>query len=412
MTDTTSNLVCGMPTTTNGMTAAGRDVPGRWAPTLRTTVLLVLAGVLVVGQMYTVVALYGPMALTFHVAPTAVTWTSTAFGFAYAVGFLVAGPLSDRFGSRAMITGCLAATALTTALVPIAHDLTTAVVLRVLQGLTAAMFAPGAYAYVATRIRPDRRAMTLSFVSSSLLAAAVIMQVAAQVIAEAASWQDVFLLSVPLFALLAVAARFVLLPTVTEHRTSIMTAFGVMPKLVSRPRLATLYLATSTLLGGFVAIYTAVSLVGPSSVADDPASLLALRASSLPAMVVIPLLAPVLARLAPLVRVIIGLGAAALAAVAVALMAGSPIALALGLLVFVAAVALAAPALVQVISGEAGPNGGSATALYAFAMFAGGSIGGQLVGAFTDMGFSGITFCIAGLLGAGTVLAVASARRR
>ncbi|MGI5255608.1 MFS transporter [Actinacidiphila glaucinigra] len=400
-----------MPTTTDAVTA-GRDAREEWAPALRTTVLLVLAGVLVVGQMYTVVALYEPMAHTFHVTPTTVTWTSTAFGFAYAVGFLVAGPPSDRLGARTMITFCLAATALTTALVPLAHNLGTAVVLRVLQGLTAAMFAPAAYAYVSTRIRPRRRAMALSFLSSSLLAAAVIMQIAAQVIAEAFSWQDVFLLSVPLFALLAVAARFVLLPTGTERRTSIKTAFGVMPQLVTRPRLATLYLATSTLLAGFVAIYTALSLTGPSSVAGNPAHLLALRASSLPAMVVIPLLAPVLARLTALTRVITGLGSAALSAIAVAMLSGSPIALALGLLVFVAAITLAAPALVQVISGEAGPNGGSATALYAFAMFAGGSIGGQLVGVLAGMGFSGITLSIAGLLGAGTALAAASARRR
>ncbi|MEU9014539.1 hypothetical protein AB0D12_33245 [Streptomyces sp. NPDC048479] len=49
-------------------------------------------------QMYAVLALLHPMATSFGAAPGPATWTATAFGFAYAVGFLLAGPLSDRFG--------------------------------------------------------------------------------------------------------------------------------------------------------------------------------------------------------------------------------------------------------------------------------------------------------------------------
>ncbi|MFD9220221.1 hypothetical protein ACFWDI_09450 [Streptomyces sp. NPDC060064] len=66
------------------------------------------------GQMYTVLALLHPMATSFGTTPCQDTWTATAFGFAYAAGFLLADPLSDRYRSCAVITaGLVAATAAT-----------------------------------------------------------------------------------------------------------------------------------------------------------------------------------------------------------------------------------------------------------------------------------------------------------
>ncbi|WP_327328110.1 MFS transporter [Streptomyces sp. NBC_01210] len=79
------------------------------------------------GQMYTVLALLHPMAASFGTTPGQATWTATAFGFAHATGFLLAGPLSDRFGSRAVITARLvaasAATAGTSCPEPLGHPL-------------------------------------------------------------------------------------------------------------------------------------------------------------------------------------------------------------------------------------------------------------------------------------------------
>ncbi|KUN72542.1 hypothetical protein AQJ46_11960 [Streptomyces canus] len=92
------------------------DQPPTWAPAAPTIALLTALGVLMVGQMYTVLALLHPMATALGTTPEQVTWAATAFGFAYAGGFLLAGPLSDRYGSRAVITaGLVAATAATLA---------------------------------------------------------------------------------------------------------------------------------------------------------------------------------------------------------------------------------------------------------------------------------------------------------
>lgn len=68
------------------------DQPPSWAPAAATIALLTALGVLMVGQMYTVLALLHPMATALGTTPEQVTWTATAFGFAYAAGFLLAGP--------------------------------------------------------------------------------------------------------------------------------------------------------------------------------------------------------------------------------------------------------------------------------------------------------------------------------
>ncbi|CAM5437545.1 MFS transporter [Streptomyces griseomycini] len=87
-----------------------------------TTVLLTALGVLMAGQMHTVPALLHPMATALGTTPRQATWTATASGFAYAAGLLLAGPLSDRYGPRAVITTGLVAAATSTTAVSVAPD--------------------------------------------------------------------------------------------------------------------------------------------------------------------------------------------------------------------------------------------------------------------------------------------------
>src|SRR5690348_16315383 len=145
------------PTTSPRHTAKSStpQQPPGWAPAAPTTVLLTVLGVLMVGQMYTVLALLHPMATALGTTPGQATWAATAFGFAYAAGFLLCGPLSDCYGPRAVITAGLVAAAASTAAVSAAPNLPTAIALRSLQGLTAATFAPSALSYVVHHIAPQ-----------------------------------------------------------------------------------------------------------------------------------------------------------------------------------------------------------------------------------------------------------------
>ncbi|WP_190094800.1 MFS transporter [Streptomyces melanogenes] len=383
-----------------------------WSPTGPTTALLTGAGILVVGQMYIVLPLFGPMSHSFGASAGSMTWMATGFGLAYAAGFLFSGPLSDRYGPRQVILVGLLATTLTTALVATAPNLATGLALRALQGVTASSFAPAAFSYIATRVAPERRAVALSCVTSGFLAAAVLMQVGAQSMNTLAGWRSAFLVCAPLLALAALCTTKALKPAAGNRAASVSAAFAAMPKLLANPRLLCLYAATATLLGGFVALYTAVSLAGPAAIVGDPAALLGLRASALPAMIAVPLGTSALSRIPTRLRLPAALLLAALAALTASVTGHSVLALGSVLLVLVAGIAIAAPALVAAIGAEGGPARGAAVALYACAMFIGASLGPQLANALAHRGFSGITPVVAATFAGGALLSGLALRDR
>jgi predicted MFS family arabinose efflux permease len=366
-----------------------------------------------VGQMYTVLALLHPMATTLGAAAGQVTWTATAFGFAYAVGFLLAGPLSDRYGSRAVITAGLVAATVATLAVSAAPDLTWAIALRTLQGLTTATFAPSALSYVVHHIAPQRRGTALTCITSGMFAAAVLLQIGAQAVAAGLGWRAVFWLSAVLMALSLIPVRRVLRPTL-RHRSGggLRQAFAAMPRLLGRPRRVALYLSTVALMSSFVAVYTAVAIAGPSSIAGNSSAILALRASALPALVAVPVLAPVLQRLAAPLRAVLAFALAAAAVAAGSFLGAHTVPLALALLLFVAAVAAAAPAVVETINAGAPHARGAAVALYGCSMFIGASLGPQLTGALTGLGFGGILRVVAAALVLGVLLALPALRHQ
>ncbi|MEU3340615.1 MFS transporter [Streptomyces sp. NPDC006668] len=397
------------PTTTPRHTAKSStpDQPPGWAPAAPTTLLLTALGVLMVGQMYTVLALLHPMATALGTTPGQATWTATAFGFAYAAGFLLSGPLSDRYGPRTVITAGLVAATVSTAAVTAAPDLPTAIALRSLQGLTAATFAPSALSYVVHHIGPQRRGTALTCITSGMLAAAVVMQIGAQAVAAGLGWRAVFWVGAALMALSLIPVRRVLRPT-PRHGTGagLLQAFAAVPRLLRRPRLSAVYLSTVALMSAFVALYTAVAIAGPPSIAGNSFAILALRASALPALVAVPLLAPVLQRLTAPLRVVLAFALAALAVAAGSFLGGHTVPLAIALLLFMAAVAAAAPAVVETVNANAPQARGAAVALYGCSMFIGASLGPQLTGALIGLGFGGILFVIAAVLVLGVLLAL------
>ncbi|WP_338037820.1 MFS transporter [Nocardiopsis halotolerans] len=364
-----------------------------------------MAGMMVVGQLYTVIPLFALMAADWGSGSSAVAWTATAFATAYAVGFLFAGPAADRFGPRRTIVAGLTVTAMVTALVPLASSLGAALVLRAVQGLVAAAFAPSAFAYIASRVDPNRRVTAITWLTSSFLAAAVLGQFAAQAIGQAAGWETVFFVSGVALALGAVGLWLVLRADGAVGKTTVADAFAAMAGLLGNGRLLLLYGVTLTVLTGFVGVYSGLQVAGPPSLAGDAGALLALRASALPAMLAIPLLTPWLARIGPERRVALSLGAAALLLLVCAFLTGG-VAIGACLFVFVAGIAVAAPGLVQAIGARAGAARGSAVALYTFFLFVGAGLGPQLATLIAGFGFPAVSVAAAAILAVGALLAL------
>ncbi|MGX2993373.1 MFS transporter [Streptomyces sp. JNUCC 64] len=378
--------------------------------------VLCAVGVLVVGQLYTVLPVLPDLAHSWSTTTAAAGWATTSFGLGYAAGFLLSGPLSDRFGRRRVIVAGLLLTALATAAVALAPGLVTGCAARTAQGLAAAAFAPAAFAYLAERVEPSWQAVAVTWLTSSFLAAGVLGQVFSQSVAGAWGWRAVFLVCAVAMVGAAALTRAVLLPDRSPAAVSAPDAYRAMGRLLTRRSTALLLLAALTPLGGFVAVYTALQTTGPAALADRPDAMLLLRAGALPAMLLVPLVTPLLARLPAERRVVGALSLAGAVSGVTALLASEgdgpdPLVLGLLLAVFVFAVAVTAPALVEAVGSRAGPARGAAVALYTFALFTGASLGPPLATAVAD-DFATAAVVVAGVLCAGAATAALAVSRR
>ena len=375
---------------------------------------LAVTGTLVVGQLYAILPVLGPVAADWGTDDSTAAWAVTAFAIAYAAGFLVWGPAADRCGPRRVILLGIPATALLTLMVPLAPAAAPGLALRALQGFAAASFAPAAFGYIATHIPVRRRVTAITWLTTCFLASTVIGQLAAQAVGQAAGWRWVFFAGAACLAAAALLLRLVLAPDQTPADTA-SQAPGTIASLLRTPGLPALYGTTATVLFGLVAVYSGLELAGPDGPAPDgPApdtgALLAMRAGGLPVMFAVPLLSGVLAGFTPKARIRASLAGAALCAALLAPLAGTgPLATGVLLAVLAGCVTVASPALVQAIGERA--KGAGATALYTFVLFIGAGTGPQLAAALSAGGFTTVALGASAVLALGCALSLIPPRR-
>lgn len=377
------------------------------APTAPTLVAASLAALLAVSQFYVVIPMFDRLADDWTADIDSVTWTQTVFGLAYSAGFLLWGWATDRYGPRRVMVLGLSITVVTTALVPLATTIETGLALRAVQGLTTAAFAPAAFTYLGTRITPRHRPLALTVLTSSFFAASVVGQVGAQALLGEDGWRRVFIVSSIAFAIMAALLAWTVLPDEPQEHPA-APVWTAMLAMVRRRPIPLLLPAVLTIMGSFVAVYTAVELSG---VLADPDDLLWLRAGSLPAMVLVPFVAPLFARLAPTTRLATSLAVAAALTAVLAIPAAQTL-LGYGLVLFalVLAIGTAAPSAVEAIMAHHGGAPGAATSLYVFTLFVGASLGSQ-ASAAVGGGLSATALVATALLAMGVLLTLAAARQ-
>ncbi|MEB4613686.1 MFS transporter, partial [Leucobacter sp. M11] len=223
---------------------------------------LALLALLVLSQFYGALVL-GPAAVAeLDGGPGSAGLIQSVFGISYAAGFLVWGPLVDRFGATRMLLLGLAVLAVTTGLVALAPGLPWLIAARIAQGAAAASFAPAAFAHVGAHLPPPARAAAITVFTSAFLAAAVLGQVAAQAVAEALSWRWFFGGSAILLAAALVVA-------VTRLRAdgplgpAPASPLRTLLRLLGSGAIPPLLLATLAILGPFTAVYAALGQAGP-----------------------------------------------------------------------------------------------------------------------------------------------------
>lgn len=362
---------------------------------------VVVAGVLILtvalGQLYIVLPMLDSLALLPGASASTTTWAVTAFALPYAAGFLVLGPLTDRFGARAMMIASVSTVLAGTIFTAVAPNWGLFLVGRVVQGFAAASFTPAILVFTQTRVAPARRLVTTSAIVSAGMASAVIAQVFAQLALPALGTTGTFGLSAVALAgcLILIVALFPrpqhsASASSTPGRT--VAAYRAMLRLLARPRLVLLLLAALTYLTMFVGLYAALQLTG---ITQDATELLMLRVSALPAIAAIPVLIPLLVRVPGRTRLLVSLAVAAaatglLGALALAGLLTLPL-FALGMLLTAGAIAVAAPATVTEVMAAAPGVGGAANALYSAAIFGGASIGTPLAALVVSLAGTGAT---------------------
>lgn len=365
------------------------------------TAILFWCGLVIVSSNYLTIPLISIFMEAFEVGSATAAWTGSAFSLFYAVGSLFSGPLSDRFGRKEVMLSGLALLAIITLGIGLAQGFFAIIVLRSIQGLAAATFAPVAISYIVDRFPQQKVVTAVGFVSSGFLMSGIVGQIASDFLSQQFGWHGVFYYFGGIYLLTAILL-FVFLPkTAKLHAESgIQTMFLQFRKVISRKTLRQCYYITLTLLLSFVAMYTALGQFLETDYGLGEQDILAIRTLGVIGMLFTPFVGK-LTELFGLERVL--RGGIALAVIGLAMLGFTShlSMLAVMSVVFVIGIALTVPTLISLIGQLGGQEHGAAVSLYAFILFIGTSIGPLVATALLKTESSLLTFLgLAVLLGA------------
>jgi YNFM family putative membrane transporter len=370
--------------------------------------ILVTCALLVLMQLYLAIPLAPVLAADLASAGAAVA-LGTVYSLAYGLGFLIFGPLSDRYGRKAVLVPGMVSLAVATAALSLASSMALVGVLRAVQGLLAASFAAVALAYVGEGLPRRWRSTGVGAVATAFLVAGIVGQVYAQMVAQALGWRWVFGLAAPAFAFCALGLRAVLIePPLERPPTRLAQRYRELATLALKPQLALVYAAVCTVLLSFVAMYAALGPVLDTRFGLDHGQVLLVRLAGLPGMVLSPLAGWLVGRFGATRVSVAGFVVAALGLIVQAITAVTLWGLVMGSAVFVAGIAAIVPAMITLIASRAGPARGGALGLSGLALFIGASLGPLTPG--LPIGFSGLLLCLAILLLLGAALVTISSR--
>lgn len=353
--------------------------------------LLMACGFIVVGQLYVTIPMVTGIAAGFGVDPASAALIGTAFGIAYAAGFLALGPLSDRYGRKRMVLIGLVATAAATALVGLANSFGLLLAGRAVQGLAASIFPPVALSLVTEELPPGQRPLGVSLMSFAFLGAAPLSQLFA---AETGSSLSTIMFELaPLYLLGAVGLSLVVAGKNAVSGARASAAGGRLASLFQDRGIVAAWAAAVTVLFGFVSFYSGMQVFGPSIGVD----LQTVRLIGLPPLLLTFAAAPVTRRFGAPVTARLGLALAALA-IGIGTIA-TPAAIMVASALLSAGVAFAVPGLIATVAGRAtNANRGLALAIYSFALFLGASFAPPIAQALAGTGLVPLLLLPAALL--------------
>ncbi|SUK03648.1 TcaB protein [Staphylococcus agnetis] len=220
------------------------------------TFVLFITGLLVMFSLYSTITIGASIAQDFSVPVTNTPLASMAFSFTFALGCLIYGILSDKFGRKQIMLYGLIVQTIFTLLSVFSTSFMMLVVFRGAQGLAAAAYAPIIIAYISDLFPENKRVTATSFMTMGFLFAGIFGQVISEMIANAYDWRMVFLILGNCYAVLAVVNLW-LLPQAPLQETAIhFKDFGRdIASIFQNPILMLCYLIGFVLLMTFINVY-------------------------------------------------------------------------------------------------------------------------------------------------------------
>lgn len=222
-----------------------------------TIFILALGGLFVVGQLYLPLPLLGKLQNHYENIHYSQTLLVSAFGIAYAFGFLVFGTLADQIGKKKVMVFGLIFLTLCTIYIGFEQNPNLVLIARVLQGFLAASFPPVALAYISSNIQTKFIGLAISAMAFAFLSAVALAQVF--VILLSANNLQIPEQIIAVFYIFLLVSLVVLLQKDSSKNKFNLAKFLIMfknlPSLFFDKKLFKLYLISSTILFIFVGFY-------------------------------------------------------------------------------------------------------------------------------------------------------------
>ena len=385
--------------TTTSTTTSASSTSEEYPATRTAVVILVSTALFVLAQLYASIPLLAPVSSAFRANATFAL--SLCFSLAYAVGFLIWGPVSDRYGRKRIIVISLSVLTITTFGCAFAPTLGILAILRACQGMTAAGFAPVALAYLTESVLPAGRARAIGAMSTAFLAAGIFGQVLASIIALSLGWRWFFGVCGLIFiGTVSLVLCTMLDRTQTGQTISLWKQYVTLGSLCIKPIFFFYGLAHVTLLLAFVALYTGLGR-HLETLGVAASGIVWVRLAAFPTML-ISLYAGSYAKKYGVLRVAqLGYSLSILGLLGEILCSQVLAGIVICSLIYVAGVALAIPSMITLYGDAAAPHRASGMALNGFVLFVGASLGpviGALPLAFTTLMLLLVGFLILALL--------------
>ena len=137
----------------------------------------------------------------FHTQLATLQWTVTAYTLTLAALILIGGSLGDRYGRRRVFVIGIVWFAVASLICGIAPSSTILIAARALQGVGGALLTPGSLAIIQASFHPDERAHAIGLWSGFAGLTTAIGPFVGGYLIEAVSWRLIFLINLPLVAM-------------------------------------------------------------------------------------------------------------------------------------------------------------------------------------------------------------------